>query len=175
MEAPPTPPPLPPTQVSNEKASLSLKVRSAPPGRAFGGHVTEPYWDWFTPPTGKYFFYGTLQDPTILSEVIDSSTTPTLKPAQIIGYELKLWGQYPAVVDKQDGVVEGSVFEVLDEAAAEKLAYYETNNYRPEPCNIYYKDGSQKTGYLFKFCWDPNDLSEGSFNLDTWLKCMKRK
>ena len=57
--AAPAPPPLPPPSKPEhrEKVSIALKVREAPEGWGFVGHVKEPAWDFLTPPTGKYFFY----------------------------------------------------------------------------------------------------------------------
>ncbi|KAJ5840531.1 uncharacterized protein N7525_005719 [Penicillium rubens] len=62
----------------------------------------------------KYcFFYGTLMDPDILSKVLRSSKPlPIMRPARITGYEIKLWGPYPALVDDKplhpvDGMVCG--------------------------------------------------------------------
>ena len=62
----------------------------------------------------KYcFFYGTLMDPDILSKVLRSSKPlPIMRPARITGYEIKLWGPYPALIDDKplhpvDGMVCG--------------------------------------------------------------------
>ncbi|KJX98216.1 poly(A) polymerase pla1 like protein [Zymoseptoria brevis] len=174
--APPAPPL--PAQKPDEKVSIALKVRSAPPGWAFEGHVSEPGWDHISPPAGKYFFYGTLQDPGILSEVLGLDSVPVLRPARIVGYELKLWGQYPALVDGPAGaVVQGSLFEVVDEDAAARLANYETKAYRPRPCSIRLEnEGDEEAvdGYTFKYGGDTRELSEGSFDLEVWLMRMGR-
>lgn len=175
--APPPPPP-PPKPEHREKVSIALKVREAPEGWGFVGHVKGPAWDFLTPPTGKYFFYGTLQDPGILSEVLDLDSRPVLEPASVMGYDLKLWGQYPALIDKpRSAAVHGSMFEVPDESAAAKLAYYETNAYRPRPVLIYTTNGSEEVtheGFAFLYADNPADLSDGDFDLDTWLRRMGR-
>jgi hypothetical protein len=57
----------------------------------------------------------------------------------------------------------------------ERLATYETSNYRTEPCLMKYTDGKEPAedlGYTFKFAGNPKDLSEGSFDLRVWLKMM---
>lgn len=173
----PLAPPLPPQQ-AEEKVSIEFKVRCAPPGWAFEGRGEKPGWDHLTPPAGKYFFYGTLQDPGILSEVLQLDYVPVLRRAQVIGYSLKLWGQYPALVDGPGGaVVQGSIFEVSDEIAAAKLAHYETNAYRPRPCLIRVANGDKEDiigGYTFKYAGNPADLNDGAFDLGTWLKRMGR-
>lgn len=174
---PPPPPPLPP-QKPPEKLSIALKVRQAPPGWAFEGRVEDFNYDPLTPPVGLYFFYGTLQDPGILGEILDLPTPLVLRPAWIVGYRMRLWGQYPAVVNEAQTVVRGTAFEVTTEGHAAKLAAYETSNYCPAPCYINtMEDGeeSQSDGYVFKFCGNPNDLSDGEFDLDQWLHLMRRK
>ncbi|KAK4540209.1 hypothetical protein LTR36_009707 [Oleoguttula mirabilis] len=172
---PPSPPPPPPPPPA-AKVSIALKVRRAPPGWAFERHVQQSAGDFTTPPAGTYFFYGTLQDPGILGEVLGLPSPPLLRPAYLIGHDLKLWGQYPAMANGSAGtVVEGSAFNVADEAAAGKLACYETKNYQPAPCIIRFRDGGdQIEGYAFRFCGNPNDLSEGSFDLALWLQRMGR-
>lgn len=157
--------------------SVALKVQAAPPGWACDSQPSQPGWDGLDPPAGTYFFYGTLQDPSMLKEILDLPSTPVLRPAHMVGYALKLWGQYPALVDGTT-VVCGSAFDVPDEAAAQRLADYETNAYRPEPCNIRFsQDGKESLseGFVFKFHGKPADLSEGDFNLDVWLRRMRRK
>nr|POE77918.1 non-canonical non-ribosomal peptide synthetase fub8 [Quercus suber] len=176
-EPPPPPPPVPPRK-PHEKSSIALKVRQAPPGWAFKGRVEDFKYDPLTPPVGLYFFYGTLQDPGILSEILDLPTPPVLRPAWIVGYRMRLWGQYAAVVNGAQTVVRGTAFEVTTEDHAAKIAIYETSNYWPAPCYISTIEGgeeSQSDGYVFKFCGNSNDLSDGEFDLDQWLHLMRRK
>lgn len=51
-----------------------MKLRSAPPGYFFRPERPLPYTDLFSAPTGPYFFYGTLSDPTILRDVLSLET-----------------------------------------------------------------------------------------------------
>lgn len=173
-KGPPPAPPPPPAR-SSQQASIALKVREASEGWGFVNRVEEPV---SKPPAGKYFFYGTLQDPGILSEVLSLDFKPALEPASVIGCSLKLWGQYPALVDKPSSeAILGSMFEVPDERAAAKLAYYETNAYRPRPVSIYARSGSEEVmheGYTFLYAGNPADLSDGTFDLDAWLRRMGR-
>ncbi|EGP86784.1 uncharacterized protein MYCGRDRAFT_28606, partial [Zymoseptoria tritici IPO323] len=175
---PPPAPPLPPSK-PEEKPSISLKLRAGPPDWALEGHAKSTALDHITPPAGPYFFYGTLQDPGILSEVLRLDDKPALKPARVVGYAVKLWGQYPALVDgSPEEMVEGAVFEVANEAAAARLAQYETKAYRASPCQIRMVNGCEEEevveGYAFVYDGNVKDLSDGKFDLRVWLRRMGR-
>ncbi|KAK3707777.1 hypothetical protein LTR37_011954 [Vermiconidia calcicola] len=173
---PPVPPPLPPSQRATSTSKVALKVTSPPPGWALEGPSTIATRG--PSPAGLYFFYGTLQDRGILSEVLNLDRPPILKPAYISGYELRLWGQYPAIVDGQTcQVVEGKIFEVSDATAAGRLAEYETKNYWPARCTVRFHGAAGEEmveGWTFKFCGRLSELSEGSFDLGLWLRRMRR-
>jgi len=115
----------------------------------------------------------------MLREILDLEQRPTFRTARMIGYKLRLWGQYPALVHEPGEVVHGLAFDKATELDAQKLAAYETNNYQSTPCNIEALDsnGQETTleGYVFKYCGDPLELSDGSFDLDVWLAQMRRK
>ncbi len=117
-------------------------------------------------------------DPPLLSEILSLSETPRLRRAKLIGYSLKLWGQYPALIDgPTGGVVEGMVYNIEDAKHTERLAEYETRAYHPSPCWIYFTDGrepEEAVGSTFKYGGNPMDISEGKFDLDTWLREMGR-
>ncbi|KAB8067584.1 hypothetical protein BDV29DRAFT_200088 [Aspergillus leporis] len=155
----------PPIDPRSKISPFVLKLRSAPPGYFYQVSQPSPTVDLFAAATGPYFFYGTLND----------SSMPELRPAFILGYECKLWGQYPALVDAPNSVVEGAAYNVQTVEEGERLAAYETSNYRTEPCLMKYTDGKEPAedlGYTFKFAGNPKDLSEGSFDLRVWLKMM---
>ncbi|KAI9711407.1 MAG: hypothetical protein M1828_001923 [Chrysothrix sp. TS-e1954] len=181
--APPTPPPMP--QASSSPKLLgsngaALKLASAHPDwetQYLASLKGSPPRDPFVP-GGWYFLFGTLRDPSMLSEILDLPSAPQLRPAYMIGYTRRKWGQYPALVDGPCGsTVQGSAFYVPDENAAAKLAYYETDNYQYKPCNIRFDDGAPDVirGFTFMFAGNVNDLSDGDFDLDTWLRQMGRK
>ncbi|KIA75901.1 hypothetical protein HK57_00306 [Aspergillus ustus] len=174
---PPPPPPPPPEDLGLKPSSFIVKLRSAPPGYFFQPERPPTDTDPFAAPTGPYFFYGTLSDPAMLRDVLGLETKPQLRPATLIGYECKLWGQYPAILDALEKVVHGAVWHVETKEHAERLAEYETDNYQAQPCRIDYTDGNEPVenyGYVFKFAGDVRDLSEGTFDLATWLRRMKR-
>jgi hypothetical protein len=171
VNAPPPAPPLPPLQRTETNTRIALKVRSAPPPWIQSADPRPP------PPAGIYFFYGTLQDPGILSEVLSLDHPPKLKSARLVGYGLRLWGQYPALVRSItviDDVVCGCMYEVESEGAAARLAEYETKAYRPLACSILGEGGDVVDGYAFVYDGNPEELSEGLFELEVWLKRMGR-
>ena len=185
----PPPPPLPatvdsPRQIPTIKHSTRVspfirKLQSAPRGYGFETSTPLGPIDTFAPRCGPFFFYGTLMDPQLLSEILSLPKLPTLRPAKLKGYSLKLWGQYPALIGgKTAEVVEGMLYHVEEPKHAERLAEYETSAYRPAPCIIDVMDGEHSTeiiGTTFKYIGNPLDISDGTFDLNTWLKRMNRQ
>ena len=120
-----------------------------------------------------YFFYGTLMDPSTLTNVL-GHPRPETYPAFITGYSMKLWGQYPALVNEAtDQRISGRAYHVTSKTEADRLAAYETSMYRTSGCTIYFEDGSQAAGVTFVWDSDPSLLREGTFDLRDWL--MQRK
>lgn len=104
-------------------------------------------------------------------------TEPKLRPATITGYECKLWGQYPALLDAPGKDAHGFAYHVETEEHAARLASYGTDNYRADPCLVKYPDGNEPVddfGYVFKFTGNVRDLSDGAFDLRVPLKRVKR-
>ncbi|BDD54406.1 hypothetical protein MPDQ_001321 [Monascus purpureus] len=176
MAAPPPPPP-PPENFRSKVSPFVQKLRTTPLDWYYKAPKSPPPVDFLAPPTGPYFFYGTLTDPCMIAEILGLDHEPELRPAYIVGYECKLWGQYPALLDASDSIVKGAAYHVSTVEDGEKLAAYETRNYRTERCWINYMDEeepSREIGSTFKFVGDPSDLSEGQFDLKVWLKHMGR-
>ncbi|GFF58622.1 conserved hypothetical protein [Aspergillus udagawae] len=162
---PPSPPLLPPPLNPYSKISPYAPKQT-------------PAVDLFAAPSGPYFFYGTLTDPLMIGEILELDKEPKLRPAYIMGYECKMWGQYPALLNCPGSVVEGAAYHVHTTRDAERLAVYETGNYRAESYLIKYMDGkepSEDLGYMFKFVRDQRELSEGDFDLKVWLRWMGRQ
>ena len=116
-----------------------------------------------------YFFYGTLRAPATLKRILDlPEEEPELRPAQIIGYALGKWGDYPALVDGEQGqVVSGSAYLVQSEEQAQKLAYYETRAYKVFPCRILFiddKSPAAASGKTFMYAGDRKALLEQRFD-----------
>src|SRR5271156_6006330 len=148
-EPPPKPPVLPTTSKSTQfsiKTNSNVspfikKLQAAPEGYWFKPEIRSKPVDPLSPPCGFYFFYGTLMDPCLLAEILSLPEKPKLRPAKLLSYTLKLWGQYPALVDGEPSdVIEGKVYNVKETKHTERLAEYETKAYWPTPCRIYFTD-----------------------------------
>jgi gamma-glutamylcyclotransferase (GGCT)/AIG2-like uncharacterized protein YtfP len=76
------------------------------------------------------FFYGSLMDPDVLQAVLNLPHIPTMKPATISSFKIKMWGIYPALIpgSSSDSVF-GNLWEVASEDHFERLAAYETSAY----------------------------------------------
>lgn len=115
----------------------------------------------------------------MLADVLELDHEPTLRPAKLVGYSCRLWGQYPAMQQgPQDVAVPGAVYPVQSTNDGKRLAEYETNSYSIEACLMQYTDGKEPAedmGHVFMFAGNPRDLEEGDFDLATWLKRMGRK
>ncbi|RAL15446.1 gamma-glutamylcyclotransferase family protein [Aspergillus homomorphus CBS 101889] len=177
MNPPPPPPPLP----SNPSSKISPyvhKLRTAPPNAFYQTPKPAPAVDLQAARSGSYFFYGTLTDPAMVAEILGLDEQPKLRPAYIMGYKCKMWGQYPAILDEPGSAVKGAVYHVRTTQDAEKLAAYETGSYRVESCRIRYTDGEEpadELGYVFEFVGHPSELNEGEFDLKVWLRRMGRR
>lgn len=187
LSSPPPPPPLPPQPRKSSEPAVKLRSKMSPFIRTLqqtvGGYWFEPEeradpTDVATPRLGSYFCYGTLMDPTLLSEILDLPQKPTLRPALLVSYSPKLWGQYPALIyGPPAAVVKGMVYGVELVEHAQRLVEYETQAYRPKQCLIRFNDGEEPeevTGTTFEFVGGPLDLSEGAFDLGIWLNRMGR-
>ncbi|KAJ5185195.1 hypothetical protein N7472_010035 [Penicillium cf. griseofulvum] len=166
---PPPPPPPPPENPRSKISPTVLKMRTTSPS-FFQSH-SQPQKQTLTP-TGPYFFYGSLQDQSLLVDLLDVKHASHLRPAYIEGYKCKLWGHYPALLLGDPGdTVTGAVYEIHTAEDARKLAAYEGPSYTTVECSIRYADGEspmQTEGYVFLFVGNMRDLSEGSFDLKLW-------
>ncbi|KAJ4116140.1 hypothetical protein NW768_011112 [Fusarium equiseti] len=180
-QSPPPAPPLPPTLHDKEtkNSAFALKVRHAPEEWFYRPLEPPDHVDLFEPPTGPYFVYGTLMDPQMLVDVLGLDQVPGLRPAKVVGYSCKLWGQYPALQDgPQDAEVHGAVYNVQSAAQGKRLAEYETNAYKAMPCLIQYTDGELPVddyGHTFIFVGNPRDLEKGHFSLARWRERITRQ
>lgn len=108
-----SPPQTPPPEIPGLKPSSNIsKLRAAASDYFFRPPSPSKGVDLFAAHTGPYFFYGTLADPSMVRDILELETEPELRPARIVGYKCKLWGQYPALLDSRGSVVEGAVYHV---------------------------------------------------------------
>lgn len=121
----------------------------------------------------KYcFFYETLMDPGTKSKVLGSSRRPhILLPARITGYQIKLWGPHPALLDdKPLHPVDGMVCGLLSPIELDRIAAYETDNYHLQDCLIEVLDDDANTkktieGVTFMWSGRHDELWDGTFDL----------
>lgn len=100
-----------PPKEKEEMHRYEVMLQSAPPD--YLTNIQEPIRE--LPPRYpmSYFFYGTLTNPATLQRILDLHDEPKLRKADIIGYALAKWCDYPALIDgQQDQVVSGSVYAV---------------------------------------------------------------
>lgn len=124
-----------------------------------------------------YFFYGSLMFPRMLQHVLDLPAPPPLRPAEVVGLHLKMWGPYPALVDGAPGeVVRGMAYEVRGGGAhKDLLAQYETACYRPRLYQIQVQGQPERVlGTTFVWSGDAAELEEGAFDVEGWEKRMER-
>ncbi|KAJ0122505.1 poly polymerase protein [Diaporthe amygdali] len=61
----------------------------------------------------------------------------SLKPAEIVGYHIQMWWPYPVLIDGPPGnVAKGTAYEIKGGENKDKLAHYETNNYKDRECIV---------------------------------------
>ncbi|PLB49853.1 hypothetical protein P170DRAFT_437313 [Aspergillus steynii IBT 23096] len=126
-----------------------------------------------------YFFYGTLTAPAQVKKILDLPEEPQLRAAEIFGYTLAKWGDYPALINGNQGdVVKGFAYLVQSEEEAQKLSYYETNAYEVAPCWISFKDEKEPkeaSGKVFMYAGDAQALLEQRFDRKLWNRQMAGK
>jgi gamma-glutamylcyclotransferase (GGCT)/AIG2-like uncharacterized protein YtfP len=122
------------------------------------------------------FFYGTLTLPHMLQKVLSLDTPPTLIPARISGYEMKLCGRYPALVRVQSTAsVNGMAYTILAESQLKRLEGYEGGNYVLEPCTIKL-DESDEVLEGWTFVWDGDfELTDGTFDPTLFIDSSPRR
>ncbi|KAJ5787245.1 hypothetical protein N7457_002235 [Penicillium paradoxum] len=116
----------------NDTGNAVRQNQTAPDSSAEDGWHREPF------QRGYCFFYGTLMNPHTLSQVLKLSTPPpVMRRARVIGFEIRLWGPYPALVDgKPLHQVDGMACELLSPTQLDRLAAYETDKYSLMTCLI---------------------------------------
>ncbi|CZT09736.1 uncharacterized protein RCO7_02143 [Rhynchosporium graminicola] len=100
------------------------------------------------------FFYGSLMAPEVLQAILDLPELPTMQPAAISGFIIKMWGIYPALVPCSPGTgsVTGTVWKANSETHFDRLAAYETTAYRWNDCDAVLEDGEVYLNCR-TFCW----------------------
>uniref|UniRef100_A0A0W0FX60 Putative gamma-glutamylcyclotransferase n=1 Tax=Moniliophthora roreri TaxID=221103 RepID=A0A0W0FX60_MONRR len=119
------------------------------------------------------FFYGTLTLEHLRKRLLgtDARGDPPGGPpkdATIRGWSVKMWGPYPALVEsesKEDSVVHGKVWLVLDEEQLQRIQRYDGKQYRMAAVDVYVEGSSTpETGYTMVWNSDFGVLRDGSFD-----------
>jgi hypothetical protein len=99
-----------------------------------------------------------------------------MRRARVRGYQIKLWGPYPALVDGEvNQPVNGIMCEILSQTHMDRLVAYETDKYRLEYCfiDILNDDDSVKktiNGVSFMWNGEEDELQPGTFDLKEWKR-----
>lgn len=142
---------------------LSLINRKFLSGRAFEPPPDRDNFLGFRPQ--YFFFYGSLMDARQLRKILQLQETPALQSASIVGWDIMLWGQYPALIFKANTITHGMAYEVQKEEHVEYLMRYETDAYRVKGCKIKLADGRELAGKTFIWNAGKELLKEGNFDL----------
>jgi gamma-glutamylcyclotransferase (GGCT)/AIG2-like uncharacterized protein YtfP len=185
---PPTPPPLPvlanasgitppPRSMASDITSRSSKRSAMAAKFGVASKVSS------VPSVGQsmfrpcyFFFYGSLMDPEVLWAISKAPEEPKTEKAWIVGFKIKMWGIYPALVPSPDRRVAGICWKLEDLSQLLNLQRYETDRYTPRPCTIYTESGDTVyDGQTFFWAGDPEsqELEDGTFDFERYKKYFK--
>ncbi|KAG0649331.1 hypothetical protein D0Z07_4135 [Hyphodiscus hymeniophilus] len=103
----------------------------------------------------QYFFlYGSLMDTKQLRKILRQEETPILQPASIEGWEVMMWGRYPALIFKPNSTTHGVACEIRKRREVEYLQQFD--------------DGREVPGKTFVWNAGMEELKEASFDLKDW-------
>lgn len=132
-----------------------------------------------------YFFYGSLMDPATFRGVTLAPDEPQYRDAWIEGYEVKMWGPYPALrsvagearTDSSGGKPSRVVGKVWVDASRDphtfvRLQNYETRNYEARIVTVHFADGESDPAQARAFVWAGDEalLKDGKFDLNVYQK-----
>ncbi|KAI0433959.1 hypothetical protein F5Y09DRAFT_338075 [Xylaria sp. FL1042] len=148
-----------------------------------------------------FFFYGSLQDPSVLTSVCDllddddnSALNDTEKDdvvvlrqgASIGGWKVKMWGQFPALVpatakDENNNRVKGVAWLCEEYYHVTRLCSYESSAYRLAYCDVEVPaaDGNgvevlKNARTFVSTLEEGNGLEDGEFNLEEYQQSIAR-
>lgn len=95
----------------------------------------------------------------MLQHVLDLPALPELKPAEVVGLHIKMWGPYPALINGEPGeALRGMAYEVEDGEQKYQLARYETECYRTRNFYISVLGEMKVLGTTFAWNGDPDEF-----------------
>jgi hypothetical protein len=165
------PPPLPPSS-RIAKSVAALEPRFAPSG--LPAAKPSP----FNLQPGYFFFYGSLMDPEVLQAVLELPDLPAVEGARIKGYQIRMWGIYPALVSSTDSTKEimGTFWKVINHLQVYRLCLYETDAYKTVPVSLI-TDAGDVIEDARTFVWageaESSDLENGTFDMERYQKHFK--
>lgn len=130
------------------------------------------------------FLYGTLMEPEKLASVIElpDNRATILRPAKLVGYHTKLWGDESALLaGPQGSEVLGKAYEIQSPKELLRLrAYDRSGKYEHGPCVIQLLDAAEGDENEVKgntFMWDGKmeELSEGQFSLEEFQQQQQKE
>jgi gamma-glutamylcyclotransferase (GGCT)/AIG2-like uncharacterized protein YtfP len=99
------------------------------------------------------FFYGSLMDSEVIQAILNLPVLPSTEAATVSGFQVKMWGIYPALVPSTTPeLVKGRVWKVDIEEHFQRLAEYETSAYDWVECDATLEDGTM-ISECRTFCW----------------------
>lgn len=110
------------------------------------------------------FFYGSLMDTDLLVKLLELHHPPDLRPAELKGWRIKMWGPYPALIPAPGWTepVLGCVYECQGKHLP-ALERYEGETYRPQEVTVTLPSGETVTAWCFVWDDDLDELEEGSY------------
>lgn len=108
-------------------------------------------------------------DHSVLAHVLKRPERIDTQPARLVGWNIKMWGEYPALVaGSTKDIIRGAAYEVQTITDRDKLIQYEISAYRLQECRVEFYNGSSVMGKTFIWNGDQRLLREGSFDLKDW-------
>jgi hypothetical protein len=167
-------PPPPPLAASSgiAKSIAALDRRFAPSGLPTA--KSSP----FDLQPGYFFFYGSLMDPEVLQSVLELPDLPVAEAARIRGFEIRMWGIYPALIPSKDNTNEimGTFWKVTNDFQVKNLCLYETDAYKTVPVSLITNAGDVIEDAR-TFIWageaGSSDLEDGTFDIERYQKYFK--
>ena len=100
----------------------------------------------------RFFFFGTLRDREILEAVIGRPFPgPPFPPARLPGHRLErmAWETFPLLIADPGAAAPGVVVEGLVAADVERIGFFESVEYEPQPRAIELEDGGRLDCLVF--------------------------
>lgn len=113
-----------------------------------------------------------------MRSVLELPDLPVVEVARIRGFEIRMWGIYPALIPSNDSTKEilGTFWKVLNDLQVKRLCLYETDAYKTVPVPLITGAGDVIEDAR-TFIWageaGSSDLEDGAFDLERYQKHFK--